>query len=150
MSLAYAKHVEEMKKAGKPPKKPGEFGIIDTSKDPVLTTQADRDEVDINKIVARIYKTGQMPPMLGGEPFYGDVSEISDLQDCYIKIQEAEDMFMSQPAEIRERFEHSPVKFVEFFEDPGNLEEAIKLGLAQKRPEPVVTPPVPPVGAPAQ
>lgn len=143
MSMAYMKHVEESIKAGKKPKPVEIFGIVDTSKDPVLTTQADRDDVDINKIVARMLKGAQLPPTLAGEPFYGDVSEVSDLQDAYIKIQQAEEMFMQHPADVRERFNNNPVEFVEFFEDPANLDEAIKLGLAVKRPDPAPAP-IPP------
>lgn len=107
---------------------------VDCSGEPPMTVQASRDEVDINRIVARIEK-GLAVPVLAGEPFYGDVSMLDGLQDALIKVQEADQLFMSYPADIRERFENDPVKFVEFMSDEKNTEEAIKLGLAIKRPE---------------
>lgn len=109
--------------------------VVDCSNEVNMTKQASRDEVDVNKIMARFEKTGLMSHVNGDEPFYGDVSEYSGLQDALIKVQEANELFMGYPASIRERFDNDPVKFVEFFEDPANLQEAIELGLAVKRPE---------------
>lgn len=126
-----------------------DWPTTDCTGDKGLAVQADRDEADINKIVARMQKTGQLPPMRGGEPFYGDVSDIGDLQESYIKIREAEEMFMAHPAEVREKFENDPVKFVDFLSDPDNLEEAVSLGLAVKRPDPAPAP-IPPAPAPVQ
>lgn len=107
---------------------------VDCSGDALMTIQSARDEVDINKIVARIEK-GLVVPIMNGQPFYGDVSEFSGLQDAIIKVQEANQLFMAYPADIRSRFDNDPIKFVEFMEDPDNTDEAIELGLAVKRPE---------------
>lgn len=109
--------------------------VVDCSKDEPLTTQAEAKELDINRIVARMTR-GEAVPVLRGQPFYGDVSEFDGLQDALIKVQEADDLFMSYPANIRERFENDPIKFVEFMSDTKNVEEAIKLGLAVKREAP--------------
>lgn len=111
---------------------------VDCSKDSPVTVQSSGIEVDINKIVKRIEK-GMPVPVLNGEPFYGDVSGFSGLQDAIIKVQDAEDVFMQFPADIRERFENDPVKFVEFLDDDKNRDEAIKLG---------IIPPPPPQPAP--
>lgn len=97
-----------------------------------LTVQADRDDADINKIIARFEKSGTLPPISRGEPFYGDVSEYAGLADSLIKIQEAERLFMSYPAHLRERFDNDKVKFIEFLDDPNNRDEAISLGLILK------------------
>lgn len=109
--------------------------VVDCSKDPVVVVQADANEADINKIVARMNKTGQMPRMADGEPFYGDISEFTGLQDAYIKVQEANELFMSMDASIRTRFDNDPVKMVEFLEDPSNYDEALELGMVVKRPK---------------
>lgn len=111
---------------------------------PSMTSQAPAEDVDINKIVARIQK-GQTVLASNGEPFYGDVSDITGLQDALIKVQEANDLFMQYPAELREKFDNDPVKMVEFLENPENLDKAIEMGLAN--PKPVVTPPPPGAGA---
>lgn len=120
------------------------FTDIDCSKDVSKTVQADAAEVDINKIVARVLK-GQPVLQSNGQPFYGDVSEFGGLQEAIIKVQEAEDLFIQVPADIREKFDNDPVKFVDFLSDPKNTDEAISLGLA--KPKPVETPPLPEAGA---
>jgi len=116
--------------------------VTDFKGDKGLTVQSDRDDADINKIIARYLKTGVPPPSLKGEPFYGDVSEFSGLADSLIKIQEADRLFMQFPAELRERFDNDKVKFIDFLENPGNRDEAIDLGL-------ILKPVVPETPAPA-
>lgn len=111
--------------------------VVDCSKDKPMTVQSDRDTADINRIVKLIASGGQ-PGINQRPPFYGDVSELGGLQESIIKLQEADDLFMSYPAEIRERFDNSYVKFVEFLEDPDNLDEAIALKIVDKPVEPVV------------
>lgn len=131
--------------------RPGEKAWPSTSfvGDPGRTVQSDRDEADINKIVARIQKTGQLPPMLKGQPFYGDVSEIGNLAECMEKVLEAENLFMTFPAEVRERFANDPVRMVDFLADETNREEAVKLGIVQaKVPEPKAEAPAAAAAAP--
>jgi len=120
------------------------FCEVDFSKSISMTSQHPSDEVDINKIMARVAK-GQTVLTSSGQPFYGDVSEFDGLQDAIIKVQEADDLFMQEPAEIRERFNNDPVKFVEFVSDEKNYDEGLKMGLF--KPRPVITPPVPEPGA---
>lgn len=100
-----------------------------------FAVQSDAAEVDINNIIKRIQKGGT-PPVLRGEPFYGDVSDFGDLGESFMKVKEANELFMSYPAEVRSRFDNDPVKMVEFLENPDNLKEAVDLGLAIKRPDP--------------
>lgn len=112
---------------------------------PSLTSQAMTDEADINKIVSRIQK-GQTVLTSAGEPFYGDVSEFGGLQEAIIKVQEADELFMQYPAELRSKFDNDPVKMIEFLEDSNNHAEAIRLGLVKPRPQ-AENPPVPEPGA---
>lgn len=125
------------------------FCEVDFTKTKSLTVQAPAEEVDINKIIARIQK-GQTILAPNGEPFYGDVSEFEGLQDALIKVQEADDLFMQYPAEVRERFDNDPVKFVDFMSKPENTDEAIKLGLAYKKPIPESVSQPEPAPAPAE
>lgn len=127
-----------------------DWPVTDCSKDKGFTVQGDRDDADINRILARFQKSGQLPPTLRGEPFYGDVSEFGNLQESLIQIQEAEDLFMQYPAEVRERFGNDPLELIEFLADEGNRAEAESLGLVVARPKPAEpAAPVPPV-APAE
>jgi phage internal scaffolding protein len=119
------------------------FVEADFSNSPSLTSQSQADEVDINKIMSRVAK-GQTILGSDGKPFYGDVSNLGGLQEAFIKIQEADELFMQYPAEMREKFQNDPSKFVDFVADPKNYDEALKIGLL--KPRPVVPPPVPEPG----
>lgn len=116
---------------------------IDCSKDPVLTVQAPREEVDINKIVKRMEKGQMIDSRILREGVYEDVSELGDLSECIIKVQNAWDDFMTLPADVREKFENNPTKLVDFLADGNNREDAEKLGLVNPRPagEPASIPP---------
>lgn len=124
-----------------------DWPTTDCSKDPGFTVQSDAKDADINVIVARLLKGGMVPPTLGGEPFFGDVSEIGNLADCLMVVQKADRLFMSFPANIRERFDNSPEEFVSFLSDEKNRSEAEELGIIAKRPVP--EPAVPATPAPA-
>lgn len=102
-----------------------------------ITKQSFADEVDINKIVDGFMKSGFLPQR-AGSPFYGDVSDISDYQDCLNKVIEAQGLFNSMPANIRDRFNNDPAALIAFLDNPANLDEAVSLGMVVKRPvEPV-------------
>lgn len=116
---------------------------IDCSHDELLTTQADRNEADINKIIARFEKAGMITTLNKNQPFYGDVSEFDGLQDAIIKVQNANELFMDMSAAIRERFDNDPVKMIEFLQDERNRKEAEELGMIVPRPAP------PAAGAPS-
>lgn len=96
------------------------------------------DLVDINKIVSGFEKTGMVTHLNKREPFYGDVSEISGYQESLNIVNRADELFMALSAEVRSRFANDPALMVEFLSDDKNLDEAIKLGMVVKRPEPVV------------
>lgn len=133
------------RESGLPLEAAARFNDVDCSGEPMLTTQADRNEVDINRIVARVMK-GQSIPMRNDQPFYGDVSDLGGLQEAFMAVQEADELFMQYPAEVRERFNNDPVELVEFLGDERNYDEALKLGLVNERPK--LAPPEPPPAAP--
>lgn len=105
--------------------------------------QAFGPECDINAIMARYAKTGVFPSAAGA-PIYADVSGIADYQQCLQVVKEAEETFDALPASIRERFGNSPAQLIAFLSNDENREEAIKLGLVEVEPPPVVVPPVVP------
>lgn len=144
MSLAFKKSKIEFK-GEEDRAKVARFCEADFSKSPSMTSQHPAEETDINKIIGRLQK-GQVVMTSAGQPFYGDVSDLGGLQEAIMKVQEAEDLFMQYPAQVRERFDNDPVKMVQFLEDANNHQEAVKLGLVNPRPE-VKIPPVPEPGA---
>lgn len=115
----------------------GMLGInltVDTG--PGQTKQSFRDEVDINKIIAGFEKTGMVNQLNAREPFYGDVSHLGSYQESLHVVMEAEALFMSLSANVRERFGNDPALMIKFLENPENRDEAIRMGLVSAPPEP--------------
>lgn len=101
--------------------------------DKSLTQQHFADECNINVIVDRFLKTGEMPQgvLMPSSADFDDVVDFKSAQDA---IARARDNFFMMPAGLRARFQNSPQVFMEFFSDPANQDEAISLGLATRRP----------------
>nr|QJB20802.1 MAG: internal scaffolding protein [Microvirus sp.] len=113
---------------------------------PSLTRQEFADECDVNTLMARYETTGQMFPQARQEPAYLDLSEVPDLHSAMNTMNAAVEAFMSLPARVRFEFENDPLKFVEFAEDPENLEQMRQWGLAkpaEPTPEPLAVRVVP-------
>lgn len=106
-----------------------------------LTKQAFKDECDINRIVRRFIKTGQIPRGRPGAAF-GDFTGVGDFQAMQNKVLAARVAFMQLPAAVRARFGNDPAQLIEFLGDKANQAEAVRLGLAEK---PEVVPDVPKV-----
>lgn len=100
-------------------------------KDKSLTVQDQAEEADINVLVERFGVTGQIPQKVR-MPTYGDFTGVNNYQDALNAIMEAERSFMQLPAKVRQRFNNDPQEFLDFCEDPANLEEAQKLGLVKE------------------
>ena len=107
--------------------------------DDSLTQQQFRDESDINNIVDRFMKTGHLPDPVS-MPQYVDYEGVFDFQSAMNVVRQADENFMRMDAKVRARFHNSPQEFLEFFADPANSEEAVRLGLAT--PIPKESPPV--------
>ena len=97
--------------------------------DPSLTQQQFKEESDINTIVDRFMKSGVMPNPVN-MPQYIDYEGVFDFQSAMNTVRQADENFMRMDAKIRARFNNSPQEFLEFFGNPENVEEAIRLGLA--------------------
>jgi phage internal scaffolding protein len=112
--------------------------------DDSLTQQQFRDESDINNIVDRFMKTGHLPDPVS-MPQYVDYEGVFDFQSAMNVVRQADENFMRMDAKVRARFHNSPQEFLEFFADPANSEEAVRLGLAVAIPK--ESPPVDPAPA---
>lgn len=98
--------------------------------DDSLAIQSERDSCDINVIVERFLKTGQMPDNVR-VPQSGDFTSVTDYQSALNAVIEADDAFMELPPAVRARFENDPQKLMDFMADANNREAAIELGLVQ-------------------
>lgn len=99
------------------------------------TKQSFKDQVNINKILARYRKSGMIDHVNRMAPFYGDVSNLVGYQEAIEKVRMAEDLFSSLSSDVRKRFENDPSKFIEFMSDSKNIKEAIELGICVERKE---------------
>jgi phage internal scaffolding protein len=92
------------------------------------------EETDINVIMKRYQRTGELrhvTPMAGE---YGDFSDVPDYKSAMERIMAADALFMELPAAVRDRFGNDPAQFIEFATDKSNLDELRKLGLAPEAP----------------
>lgn len=117
------------------------FGTVNN--DESLTQQADAEDADINVIVKRFARTGQLP-QVQKTAMYGDFTSALDYKQCHEQIHKANLAFGELPANVRKRFGNDPAEFIEFMNDPDNAAEMIKLGLAEKPPLPQTDPAPPP------
>lgn len=112
------------------------------------TQQQFLEETDINTIVARFGLTGELPEDYKA-PQYGDFSHITDYQSALEAVRQAQESFMTIPADIRSEFQNDPQRLLEFVSDPNNREAAKTIGLIptkppQEPPAPQQAIPVPP------
>lgn len=113
---------------------------LDCSDLPSLTRQEFAEECDINMLMAQYEKTGFLPANVNRtEPRYLDVSDVPDLPRALEILKDTTEAFMSLPATVRREFDNDPVKFIEFAENPENLEKMREWKLAP--PAPVEPPP---------
>lgn len=97
------------------------------------TKQSFKAECDINAIMARYIKTGVIEHTARYAPQYGDFSDVKSYQEALHAVQEADAMFMSLPAQVRAKFDNDAGKFLDFVQDPSNVDEMGKLGLANPK-----------------
>jgi len=94
--------------------------------EPTRAQQHHKDECDINVILERFGKTGQMPVnAISGT--YGDFSGVHDYHTAMNALIAAESEFAALPAQIRSRFDNEPSRLIEFLDNPQNKAEAEKL-----------------------
>lgn len=103
-----------------------------------LTEQSHKRECDMNIIVSKFKKTGQVSHLMRSLAEYQELATI-DLHEAMNRVTRANEMFMELPSEIRKRFDNNPEKFYDFAIDEQNLAEMQKMGLL---PEEHETPPM--------
>ena len=111
------------------------YNIIKTRRDSsgkliYKTEQSHKDRVDVNNIIKKYARTGVIDHMHFVDPSFQDCTSIDfkTAMDRVLKVQEA---FEKIPSNIRNRFDNDPSKFMAFYENPENKEEAKKLGLTR-------------------
>lgn len=102
--------------------------------EPTLAQQQFKDDCDVNVIVSRFVKTGQLPQVTA-QAMYGDFLDApQSYQDALNAVINAQDGFDELPAKLRERFQNDPYELLKFVSDAKNRDEAVSLGLIEKAP----------------
>lgn len=104
---------------------------------PSMTQQQFKDEADINYIVSMYDSSGVMPTFHGDgqptQPVFGDFASLPDnAQEMYNRMIEAKNNFDNLPLAVRKRFNYDPAAFLEFVDNPENLDDLVAMGLATK------------------
>lgn len=107
----------------------GSIRVVTPVGEKSMTDQSFKDECDVNNIISKFKKTGNLTHVARIQGTYGDFSDIPDLQQAMQTVTDAQANFEALPSNIRSRFGNSPVEFLNFLSDPSNDQEAIKLGL---------------------
>ena len=113
-------------------------------KQPSLTQQHFKDECDINQIMNRYRETGFLVDPLARPTEklqFGDFSTPFDYMEAMNTVVRANEAFAGLPANLRKRFNNDPAELLAFVSDESNVDEAVKLGLMEKRPSAVVDQP---------
>ena len=123
---------------------------IDFSDAPAMTKQAPKDECDINRIMAKYEKDGLLDHLNTHQGDYGDFVDFNDYHSSLNAIHAAQNAFMSIPPAIRAKFNNDAAQFLEFTQDPKNLDQMVDLGLARRpvKASPDAEPPKPGVSPP--
>jgi len=98
-----------------------------------------KKETDINTIMERYTRTGQLPIVSKKIASYGDFSNVPDYQTSLNIVNAAQAQFDALPSHLRKFFNHDPSRMLEFVANPENKQHMIKLGLATEKQNASVT-----------
>ena len=97
-----------------------------------MAVQSAEEESNINTIVRRFGISGELPNDLR-MPQSGDFTNMPDFHTAMNLVRQAQEEFLRVPAEVRARFANDPARLMAFVDDASNYDEALKLGLVNKR-----------------
>lgn len=99
---------------------------------PSMTHQSFKEECDINRIMKKWEKTGIIEHRNTFEGNYADFTTVpTDYHTAMNSILAAEEMFMTLPAAVRKKFHNDPGEFLDFADNPENLQEMQEMGLTE-------------------
>jgi len=112
---------------------------------PSMTKESYAKDADINVIVSRFLKTGELPSNLkdNGWTSQDFTSAPEDYQTALNLVNAARDQFLTLPAKLRDRFHNDPHKLELWLSDPANLEDSYKFGLRVRPVVDVINTPTP-------
>lgn len=115
--------------------KNGKVKVQTINSEPTLAQQQFKDQCDINVIMAKYQKTGEFAHATKKEGRYADFTGITDYKEMLDTVQYAKEAFSLLPAKVRARFRNDPAELLAFVQDDKNYDEALKLGLVERKPQ---------------
>lgn len=109
-------------------KKQGKVVKVVTSTGKTLTDQSYATLLDVNKLLAPAMKKGLLRHVSKFEGEYDDIPA-GDFQEAQFIVAKGQSMFEALPSNIRNKFEGSPAKFMEYVQNPENRDWLQKNGL---------------------
>ena len=103
-----------------------------------LTEQSFAYECDINNIMMKDVRSSL--PASNQMPIFDSKFDPTEYNEALNLITSARQQFEALPSHIRARFENSPIKLLEFVNNPDNYDEGVKLGIFEKKPIKIDTP----------
>lgn len=97
---------------------------------PSRAKQSMKDECDINQIMKQFRTSGLVAHNNQSEGNYTDLGTGVEYHDAMNVITQAQQTFDTLPAHLRDRFNNSPEKFLNFVSNEDNLDEMREMGLA--------------------
>lgn len=105
--------------------------------EPTLTQQHFAESADINVLARRFgLDKGPIPPVALNPDYFGDLSDVPDLRTALDIINDAREKFNQLDPKLRGRFHNSMAELWDFIHDPDNADEAVRLGLLFRPPDP--------------
>lgn len=101
---------------------------------PSLTKQSFKDECDMNRILGRYKKNPQLweiDAATRGKGIFGDFSDVKDYRSALDVVNDAAGMFFDLPSQLRKEFDNDPAQFLDFVQDPKNVDKLVEFGLAK-------------------
>lgn len=100
---------------------------------PGKTKQQFTKECDVNCIMAKYQKTGNLDHYNEHGAMYGEFTSV-EFQEAMQIVEVAEEMFADLSSSARAKFNNDPAQFLDFVQNPDNADEMYEMGLAT-RPE---------------
>lgn len=117
--------------------------VFDPENRPSKTRQEFKNECDINQIIKKYNRTGELTHLKKNNGVFMDHTKLGDYQENLNKIIEANNAFNALNSQTRSRFKNDPNELIQFLNNKDNYDEAVKLGLLVPRkdpqPDPVLT-----------
>lgn len=107
----------------------GRTKVITHPEGETMTQRQFQEDTDVNKIMQKYKKLGQITHINSKTGVYADITEIGSYDEALHKVLRANSAFNDLPSVVRNRFANDPQQLISFLADPRNDDEARKLGL---------------------